>query len=157
MRNATLEATLLVLGLLLPTVGPVLHGRVLQSSPGSLGRANTWSATTSTGRTFTGTWTAVADSKTGHVTGTWTLLDAQGRTVARGGWSAAKTPGEWTGRWRATVSGRNAEYSGTWSAKGGLQANAPLADLFAKAVQDVVSGRWRAGRQSGAWTIRAVD
>ena len=66
--------------------------------------ANTWSATSTTGLTLMGTWTATADSKTGHVTGTWTLLDAQRRTVARGGWSATKASAEWTGHWRATRS-----------------------------------------------------
>ncbi|MBA2302052.1 MAG: hypothetical protein H0W08_05410 [Acidobacteria bacterium] len=91
------------------------------------------------------------------VTGTWTLVDAKGITVRRGGWSAAKTPAGWTGAWRAAVSGSKAEYSGTWSAGGDLKPDARFADLFELAVQTVVSGNWRAGSQSGAWSIRAFD
>src|SRR5690606_3400520 len=87
-------------------------------------RSNTWSARTSTGRTFAGTWTAEADQKTGAVTGTWTLDDAKGRTVARGGWSAVKSPEGWAGEWRAIVTGRKGEYSGTWRADIKLKPNA---------------------------------
>jgi hypothetical protein len=102
-----------------------------------------------------GTWTALPDTTSGAVTGTWTLLDAEGRTVTRGGWSAAKSPAGWSGAWRAVIHGTESEYSGTWSAGGDLKADARFADLFEKAVQSVVSGKWRAGRQSGAWAIRA--
>ena len=102
-----------------------------------------------------GTWTAVAGPPTGAVTGTWTLVDAKGQTVMRGGWSAAKSPAGWTGAWRAAASGGKTEYSGAWSADVDLKADARFADLFEKALQTVVSGNWRAGRQSGAWSIRA--
>jgi hypothetical protein len=154
-----LRKPLLVLGLLLVASVSAQEEVVLHGSPADRpgGRSNTWSAASSTGLTLMGTWTAVADPKTGHVTGRWTLIDAQGRTVARGGWSAAKAAAGWTGGWRATIDGRSTEYSGTWSAGAGLPADAPLPDLFAKAVRDVVSGRWRAGRQSGTWSIRAFD
>lgn len=118
--------------------------------------SGTWSATTSSGRTLMGTWAAVPDSTSGTVTGTWALVDAKGRTVIDGGWSAAKSPTRWTGAWRAIISGRDGEYSGTWSAPVDLKVNAGFADLFEKAVQTVVSGNWRAGRQSGAWSIRAA-
>jgi hypothetical protein len=117
--------------------------------------SGTWSARSRSGLTLGGTWTAVSDSATGTVTGTWTLVDAQGKTLADGGWSAAKSPDRWTGAWRAVVSGREGEYSGTWTASVDLKADARLADLFEKAVQTVVSGTWRAGSQSGAWSIRA--
>ena len=122
---------------------------------GQSGRLNTWSATSSTGRTLMGTWTAVADQTSGAVSGTWTLADGQGRTVTRGVWSAAKSPSGWTGAWRAAISGSKAEYSGTWSAGVQLKTDARLVDLFEQALQTVVSGNWRAGRQSGAWSIRA--
>ena len=118
-------------------------------------RSGTWSATTSSGRTLMGTWTAVPDPTSGAVSGTWTLVDAQGRTVAGGGWSAAKSPARWTGTWRAVLSGRDGTYSGTWTAGVDLEADARFVELFEKAVQTVVSGDWRAGRQSGAWSIRA--
>jgi hypothetical protein len=155
-----LSKPFLVLGLLLlagcggagaaqPAQGPPAAGRG--------GRANTWSATSSTGRTFAGTWTAVPDPATGTVTGTWTLLDAGGRTALRGGWSAARSPAGWRGQWRASVEGRASEYSGTWSAAVDLAPDAGLAALFEHAVRAVVSGRWRAGRHSGAWSIRAFE
>lgn len=116
-------------------------------------RWGTWSAANSNGRTFIGTWTAVPDSS-GAVTGTWTLSDAQGKTVANGGWSAAKAPAQWIGAWRARVLGRTDEYSGTWSAGVDLKGDARISDLFEKAAQAAVSGTWRAGTQSGAWSIR---
>jgi hypothetical protein len=118
-------------------------------------QSGTWTATSSSGLTLGGTWTAVPDTTTGTVTGTWTLVDAQGRTVADGGWSAAKSPARWTGAWRAVVSRRDGEYSGTWTAGVDLKGDARFVDLFEKAAQTVVSGNWRAGRQSGAWSIRA--
>jgi hypothetical protein len=117
-------------------------------------RAGTWSATSGGGRTLAGTWTAIPDSTGGAVTGTWTLVDAQGRTVADGAWSAAKSHARWAGTWRAAVAGRAGEYSGTWSAGLESEGDARLADLFEKAAHAVVSGTWRAGRQSGAWSIR---
>ena len=124
---------------------------------GQSGRPNTWSARSSTGRTVAGTWTVVADPKTGSVTGTWTLVDADGRAVMRGRWSAAKSRTAWTGAWRAAVSGSKTEYSGTWSTGVDLKPDAPFADLFKMAVQTAVSGTWRAGRQSGVWSIRVFE
>lgn len=117
--------------------------------------SGTWSARSSSGLTLMGTWTAVPDSATGTVTGTWTLIDAQGKTLADGGWSAAKSPDRWTGAWRAVISGREGEYSGTWTASVDLKPGARFVDLFEKAAQAVVGGTWRAGKQSGAWSIRA--
>ena len=124
---------------------------------GQSAQPNTWSARSSTGLTFGGTWTVVADPTTAAVTGTWTLVDARGRTVTRGGWSAAKSPGGWTGTWQAAVAGTKAEYTGAWSAGVALKAGARFADLFEMAGQAAVSGNWRVGRQSGTWSIRAFD
>ena len=120
-------------------------------------RSNTWSARSSTGRTLAGTWTATVEPKAGTVTGTWTLDDAKGKAVARGGWSAAKSRKGWSGAWRAVVSGSKTEYAGTWSAGVDLEPDAGFADLFKMAAQTVVSGGWRAGRQSGAWSIRVFE
>jgi hypothetical protein len=116
---------------------------------------NTWSARSSTGLTLGGTWTAVPDTSGETVTGTWTLVDAQGRTVTAGGWSASKSSDRWTGNWRAVIWDTKPQYTGTWSADVDLKGNAGFADLFEKAVQTVVSGKWRFGRQSGTWSIRA--
>ena len=144
---------------LVAVAGSGTHAVPLQGTAGDRqsARPNTWSARSSTGLTLIGTWTAVADATTGTVTGTWTVVDPKGRTVTRGAWSAAKSPVGWTGAWRAAVSGGKAEYSGAWSAGVDLKGDAPFANLFEKAVQTVVSGNWRGGRQSGAWSIRAFN
>ena len=116
--------------------------------------SGTWSARTSSGVPFLGTWTATPDTTTGAVTGSWTLVDSQGRRVAYGGWSAAKAPTQWNGAWRAIIAGRAGEYSGTWTASIDLKGEARFIELFEKAIQAVMSGTWRAGQQSGAWSIR---
>ncbi len=108
-------------------------------------------------QTLAGTWTVVNDPVTGSVTGTWTLVDASGRTLAGGGWSAAKAKTGWTGAWRSIVSRTKTEYAGTWSAAVDLKPNAAFADLFEMAARTVVSGQWRAGSHSGAWSIRAYE
>ena len=120
-----------------------------------LGRLNTWSARSSTGRVLAGSWTGSVDPKTGAASGSWTLFDANGQPAMRGGWSAVKSAKEWSGAWRANVVGGAGEFSGTWRATVDLNLNAPLADLFTLAVQKVVSGSWRVGTNSGSWSIRA--
>lgn len=122
---------------------------------GQSGQPNTWSARSSTGLTLMGTWTAIPGPTRGTVVGTWTLVDAQGRTVTDGAWSASKSPEEWSGAWRAVIAGQTGDHLGTWSTSVNLKVNASFADLFEKAVQTVVSGNWRYGRHSGAWSIRA--
>ena len=117
-------------------------------------RSGSWSATNRGGLTLAGAWTAVPDTMKGTVTGTWTLVDAQGKTLAGGAWSAARSPTRWTGAWRAAIAGRAGEYSGTWTARVDLKPKARFADLFEKAIDAVVSGTWRAGSGSGAWSIR---
>jgi hypothetical protein len=145
-----------VVGLLL--VATLLGAQADAQAPSTLGRrSNTWAARSSTGQTLAGTWTATADPKTGAVTGTWTLLDAQRRTTARGGWSAAKSPTGWNGSWRAVAEGRAGEYAGTWTASVDLTPTTNLRDLFAIAAKAAVSGTWQAGSQSGAWTIQVFE
>ena len=129
---------------------PGLASGVAQAS-----RSGSWSARTASGRTFMGTWTAVHDTAKGTATGVWTLLGEENVTLATGGWSAAKSPVNWTGAWRANFAGRDGEFSGTWTATTDLAGNAPFVDLFEKALQVIVSGTWRTGGQSGAWSIRA--
>jgi hypothetical protein len=116
---------------------------------------NLWSARSSNGQIFGGTWTAVPDAKTGTVTGTWTLVDAQGRTMANGGWSASKSPDGWVGFWRAAnFGGTEHEFTGSWRAAVDLKVTAGFAELFDSAVVNVVSGTWRMGNHSGAWSIQ---
>lgn len=133
------------------------HAAVLQDAAGRQTVRGSWSASSRTGLTLGGTWTATADPKTGSVTGAWTLIDEKGTIVRRGAWSAAKSPKGWTGAWRAAVSGSKGEYAGTWSADVDLEPDVRFADLFELAVKTVVSGAWQVGRQSGAWSIRASD
>jgi hypothetical protein len=49
------------------------------------------------------------------------------------------------------------EYSGSWTGNLDLRTDATLADLFRRAAEAIVSGSWRAGGQSGAWSIRAFN
>ena len=119
-------------------------------------RSGTWSARSSTGLTLGGTWTAVPDSTGGAVTGTWTLADAQGGTAASGAWSAAWTPALRSGAWRSVVTGRAGEFAGTFTADAPLRRDTPFADLFERAVKAAVSGSWRTGGPSGAWSIRTA-
>jgi hypothetical protein len=147
-----LRCSLLVVCLLLIASGA---DAVRAQAPLPPGRAaRTWSARSSTGQTFAGSWTGTVDGETGAATGTWTLITSPGVIAASGGWSAAKAPSGWNGSWRAVVSGRQGEYAGTWAARVDLAAGAGLGDLFAKAAEAAVSGTWQAGRQSGAWAIR---
>ena len=147
---------LVLLVLLLAIEGWRVHADVLQNAAENRENARgSWSASSRAGLTLSGTWTATSDPKTGSVTGTWTLIDKKGTIVRRGAWSAAKSPKGWTGGWRAAIPGSKAEYAGTWSADVDLESDARLADLFQLAVKTAVSGTWRAGRQSGAWSIRA--
>ena len=150
MLGAWLRALLLIVVAL---ESPALAARASDQGGGR----NTWAARSSTGRTLAGTWTFVTNAKTGNVTGTWTVSDGNGRTVARGGWSAAKSGKGWTGAWRAVVAGSKTEYSGTWAADPDLEPDGSLADLFKTAVKAVVSGSWRAGGRSGDWSIRVFE
>lgn len=144
---------MLAICLILTIVLPGAQGAAAQQVPR---RDNTWAARSSTGQTIGGTWTVIERLKSGGVNGSWTLLDTQGRLVATGGWSAAKSPDGWTGSWRAAAAGQPGEYTGTWTAKLDLKPAGGFADLFAKAVEAAVSGTWRSGPRSGAWTIRVA-
>jgi hypothetical protein len=139
--------------LVIPETSPAQVVRADTARRVPINRNGSWSAQTSGGQPLIGGWTAVLDTA-GTVTGTWTLIDAQGNTLAEGAWSAAKSPDSWTGAWRAIVSGRNGELLGTWTATMGGNSDAPLADLFSKGPQAIVSGGWRLGERSGPWSIR---
>jgi hypothetical protein len=150
------DERVLLVALLCASFVTVAAGPVRSPGSGSrqLGRQNTWTARSGTGAALGGTWTGRVDPKTGAATGSWTLIDANGRPAMRGGWSAVKSAAGWSGSWRASVVGSAAEFSGTWSAAAGLGAGASFDDLFAVALQKVVGGTWRAGTSSGSWSIR---
>jgi hypothetical protein len=114
-----------------------------------------WSASSTNGRSFGGTWTAEAHQASGGVTGTWTLRETAGKILLSGVWSASKSSQAWNGAWRAIVAGGSGEYSGTWTAETTLAPESRLADLFESAIRAVVTGTWKVGAYSGAWSVRA--
>jgi hypothetical protein len=115
----------------------------------------TWSASSSSGQRLGGAWTAEAHQERGGATGTWALYDAAGKILVQGGWSASKSLKAWSGAWRATIAGRTGEYSGTWTAQTTLNPDERLANMLESALRAVVTGTWKAGANSGAWSIRA--
>jgi hypothetical protein len=116
----------------------------------------TWSASSNSGQRLAGGWTAESHQESGGATGTWALYDAAGKILLQGGWSASKSLKAWNGAWRATVAGRTGEYSGTWTAQTPLTPEARLAQMLESALRVVVTGTWKAGSDSGSWSIRAV-
>ncbi len=122
----------------------------------SLGtRTGNWSATGGV-MMLNGGWTAVPDSAHSTVTGTWTLLDSQGKMVMYGAWSAIKATDKWYGNWRAVVGGRPAQYTGTWESSTDIKGTGQFGDLFEKAVSAAVNGTWKSAGNAGAWAIRAA-
>ena len=129
----------------------IVAGSVMVASGADL--HGTWSATSSGGQNLAGAWTATTQDES--ATGTWTLFDAAGKTLMQGGWSASKSPKAWDGAWRATVYGRADEYSGTWTVQTALAPESRLANMLGSALNVVVTGAWKSGAHSGAWSIRA--
>jgi len=82
------------------------------------------------------------------------LQEPSGKILMQGGWSASKAAQSWDGAWRATVSGRTGEYSGTWTSTTSLSPQARMAEMLESALRAVVSGTWKSGPRSGAWSIR---
>ncbi|HEU4340094.1 MAG TPA: SH3 domain-containing protein [Candidatus Binatia bacterium] len=118
---------------------------------------STWSARTSSGRTFDGTWTINPGSSATAVSGTWTLSDPTGKTNLRGTWTAEKFATGWQGVWRAVVDGRSGDYAGSWTAAFDAAHDASFIELFEASVKDAIRGLWSAGGQSGSWTLRAAN
>jgi hypothetical protein len=118
-------------------------------------QSGNWSATSTSGAAFRGSWTAVPDSNGSTVRGTWTLIDGNGAKIAEGGWTAAKAATEWSGAWRAKAAGHAEEYTGTWTSTVDVKSGR-FNDLFEKAIEAAVSGAWGLGGKSGAWSIRAA-
>ena len=118
-------------------------------------QSGNWGANSSDGRVVRGTWTAVPDSTGATVIGTYTITDSAGAKLAEGLWSAAKATTGWSGAWRANIAGKPGEFTGTWTSSTDLK-DGRFNDLFEKAIQAVVSGTWRMGEKTGAWSIRAA-
>jgi hypothetical protein len=100
---------------------------------------------------LSGTWTKEPDSDAG----TWTLRDASGRDITSGTWAVRKAVKGGQGRWTAGSSGGRT-ISGNWTAASHLPVGRTFSDLLRSAVEEIVTGAWRAGRLSGDWAIRAV-
>ena len=116
----------------------------------------TWSAT-GAGPALMGTWTARFDANRKEGSGTWTLLDRAGSSVAGGTWSASKAGAVWRGTWKAQVARPfQGVYSGTWAAEVKLPGSSTFADMLEAGLSGVVSGSWRmTPSRSGLWSIRA--
>ena len=117
---------------------------------------SSWSAQSSQGHTYGGTWYVEPQSSANEVAGTWTLQDAGGATSFSGRWSAKKFSTGWNGVWRAHSQESKIEYSGSWSADLPHDADAPFSDLFEAAARNAVRGVWTGGSQAGTWSIRAA-
>lgn len=115
---------------------------------------STWSARSSDGQVFQGTWTLAPSSNRREASGGWTLIDASGATLMRGSWLAEKHETGWNGVWRATVEGRPGERSGSWSAELPHVRDAAFADLFAAAAKETLRGLWTGSAASGSWSMR---
>ena len=113
----------------------------------------TWAASATSGAMLAGTWSA-APGQGDTVAGSWSLRDQNGAELATGTWAAGKEGKVWKGSWQARrASGQI--YDGTWRAQVELPVTSHFSDLFEAAIAKAVSGSWRMGGYSGAWTIRA--
>ena len=121
-----------------------------EREPGS----STWSARTSEGRTFSGTWTVAPNATNENAAGAWTLNGPNGSTMMRGTWTADKHSTGWNGVWHASAEGRETEYAGSWSADFPHMRNVRFSELFAAAAKQAINGLWTGGSESGSWSIR---
>jgi hypothetical protein len=117
---------------------------------------SSWSARTTTGRTFEGNWTVEPGSSADKASGTWTLGEGLDKTVLRGTWSAQKFSTGWSGTWRATVEGQKQEFTGSWTADFPQARETSIGELFSTIARDAIRGIWSADNDSGSWAIRAA-
>jgi hypothetical protein len=117
---------------------------------------SSWSARTTTGRTFEGSWTVEPASSADKASGTWALGEVFDKTVLRGTWSAQKFSTGWSGTWRATVEGQKREFTGSWTADFPQARETSIGELFSTVVRDAIRGIWSADGDSGSWALRAA-
>ena len=132
----------------------VADSQAKEAFKGQESGSSTWSARNADGRVFNGTWNVAPNSTQRSASGGWTLSDANGAIVMRGGWSANKHETGWNGVWRAAVEGREEELTGSWSAELPHVRNAAFSDLFAAAAKEALRGLWTGANASGSWSIR---
>jgi hypothetical protein len=118
---------------------------------------STWSARTSNGRDFEGTWSVEADASNDKVAGTWTLYDGTGKLILHGTWSAQKFSTGWSGIWHANAENPQGDYGGSWTADFPHRREARFGEIFEAAVRNAIRGIWNAGDLSGSWQIRAAQ
>jgi hypothetical protein len=114
----------------------------------------TWAATVVGGGAFAGTWNAAPGTAPDTVAGAWSLRDQNGAELATGTWAAGKQGKLWSGTWQARRPDGQV-YNGTWRTQVDLPTGSHFSDLFARAINEAVSGSWRMGNYAGAWTIRS--
>src|SRR5690242_4562631 len=114
-----------------------------------------WSATVGTTATLQGTWSAQLQlSSPDAATGTWTLVGAGNKILARGTWSATRTAGTWRGAWSARGAARGAARTGTWQADAAGGAKT-LADLLRSSLEAQLNGVWHSAGRQGRWSLKA--
>jgi hypothetical protein len=116
---------------------------------------STWSARTTAGRIFEGSWTVAPAASADKASGTWTLGEGLDKTLLRGTWSAQKFSTGWSGTWRATFEGQKREFTGSWTADFPQARETSIGELFATAARDAIRGIWSADGDSGSWSLRA--
>ena len=103
-----------------------------------------------------GTWTARPHNQPNVSSGTWVIVDASGKPILTGSWSARKADKSWVGTWQARVSSSSGGvYSGSWTAESPVASASQFVGLFEYALTNTTRGTWRIGSQSGQWAIRA--
>jgi Bacterial SH3 domain len=117
---------------------------------------STWSARTTGGHTFEGSWTVEPASSADKASGTWTLGEGLDKIVVRGTWSAQKFSTGWSGTWKATLEGQKREFTGSWTADFPQARETSIGELFATAARDAMRGIWSADGDSGSWFLRAA-
>lgn len=118
---------------------------------------STWSARTSDGRSFEGTWSVEVDASSDKVAGTWILYDGAGKLILHGTWSAQKFSTGWSGVWHASAENRQGDYGGSWTADFPHRRDAPFGEIFEAAAHDAIRGIWNGGDLFGSWLIRAAQ
>jgi hypothetical protein len=117
---------------------------------------STWSARTTAGRIFEGSWTVAPAASADKASGTWTLGEGLDKTLLRGTWSAQKFSTGWSGTWRATVEGQKREVTGSWTADFPQARETSIGELFSTVARDAIRGIWSADGDSGSWSLRAA-
>jgi hypothetical protein len=137
-------------------LAPALAVSLLAQQPQPTIRGS-WSATAGA-QTFAGTWSGqLLPGRDDAGQGSWTVV-AAGRVVVEGTWAAAKSPRLWQGRWSARIiTGPSSSrvISGSWKRTVAASATGSFSDMLKQAIEQDITGSWRAATLAGAWRISA--